>query len=57
MNKKPLQLPGETTVEVIRIENEIPRKKIMTYQSALKLKSTDTVKYIIYQLGFSQFNK
>lgn len=30
-------------------------KKVMTYAKALELKSSDKVKYIIYQLGFSQF--
>lgn len=53
--KKHIYLPPGTEVEVIRIENKQARKKVMPYAKALELKSNDKVKYIIYQLGFSEF--
>ena len=47
----------ETEIELISIKGDKVRKTVMKYGDALKLPKTKGVRYIYYQLGFSQFNK
>lgn len=54
---KQLGLPRDTKVEVVGVHPKHGNhKNEMTYGQALNLKKKKGWKYIIYQLGFSQFN-
>ena len=48
-------LPLDTEIELISIKGDKVRKNVMKYGDALKLPKTKGVRYIYYQLGFSQF--
>lgn len=53
---KDLELPRDTKIEVIALcDGKKPVKKEMTYGQALNLPKKKGWKYIIYQLGYSQF--
>ena len=54
---KDVGLPRDTRVELVGTHPKHPtKKKEMTYGQALNIEKIKGWNYIIYQLGFSQFN-